>query len=418
MEAAVPVLVAPVEPLRPVVATAEDLLRCASSLAAGHGRIAVDAERAGGYRYSQRAYLLQFNRRAAGTWLVDPTAIADFTPLADTLGGVDWVLHAASQDLPGLAELGLHPPRLFDTELAGRLLNVERVGLSAMTQEYLGVSLAKAHSAADWSRRPLPDAWLTYAALDVELLLDLADRLEDELERRGRRSWAQEEFEAVRLAPPPDPQPERWRRVKGLKTKTPRSLAVVRELWRSRDELAQELDQTPSKVMRDATIAAAASSPPRTFDELKKLPGMERERPARRRRWLAAVERALALPEDELPPSRPAVGGTPNPRSWERIDPELAAAYQRVRISLTEVADDVEIPRENLAPPRVVRDCLWDLRERLHTTELRTAISDEEVAERLSAGGARQWQVSLAAAPMATAMRTDGPERPDDITRE
>ena len=145
---------------------------------------------------------------------------------------------------------------------------------------------------------------------------------------------------------------------------------------------------------------------------------MERERPARRRRWMAAVERALALPEDELPPSRPASGGTPNPRSWERIDPELAAAYQRVRISLTEVADDVEIPRENLAPPRVVRDCLWDLRERLHTTELRTAISDEEVAERLSAGGARQWQVSLAAAPMATAMRTDGPERPDDITRE
>ncbi len=418
MENAVPLLSAPASTVPPVVQSQSELCTCAESLAAGQGEIAVDAERAGGYRYSQRAYLLQFNRRGAGTWLVDPIAVDDFAPLATSLRGAGWVLHAASQDLPGLAELGLHPPALFDTELAGRLLNLPKVGLAAMTEEYLGLSLAKAHSAADWSKRPLPADWLTYAALDVELLLDLADRLRAELDAQDRLAWAEQEFESVRLAPAPAPQPERWRKVKGLKVKNPRSLAVVRELWLSRDELAREMDRTPTKILRDATIAAAASAPPQDLAAVSALPGLERESKGRLRRWQRAVERALTLPDDELPKLRGSSGEPPHPRSWDRIDPQLSAAHTRVRDALTALAEQWNLPRENLLAPRTVRDSVWSLRERVTDPAERRSISDQDVADLLRAAGARAWQVSLTSDEIAAALRADGPPEVTDITHE
>jgi ribonuclease D len=416
--AEVPVLKAPAEPVPPVVDSAAALIACAESIRNGSGPIAVDAERAGGYRYSQRAYLLQFNRRGSGIWLVDPVAIDDFGVLAEALAADTWVLHAASQDLPGMADLGLHPPDLFDTELAGRLLNVPRVGLSAMTEQFLGVSLAKSHSAADWSKRPLPDTWLTYAALDVELLLDLADLLQAELAAANRTEWAREEFAALREAPAPQPQPDRWRRTKGLKATTPRSLAVARELWTARDELAAQLDRTPSKVLSDAAIAGAAAKPPQNLDEVKALPGLERERPDRQRRWLAAVGRALQLPEDQLPPRRAPSTAPPDPRSWDRIDPELAAGYQRVKLALTALADELEVPRENLVPPKVVKESVWALFQPTNGSGLRPLPDVAQVTSALHDAGARPWQIGLTAEVIALALQPDGPSEHTDITRE
>ena len=226
--APLPVRHAPDRPPPPVVADAEALQACAADLAAASGPFAVDVERAGSYRYTQRAYLIQVTRADAQIWLIDPIAAPSLAPLGEILGTDEWVLHAASQDLPSLAELDLHPPALFDTELAGRLLGLDRVGLSAMLERYLGISLAKAHSAADWSRRPLPQAWLAYAALDVELLLELRNLLAADLAAAGRDGWAAEEFEAVRRAGPPEPRVDPWRRVKGLSARSPRTLAIAR----------------------------------------------------------------------------------------------------------------------------------------------------------------------------------------------
>lgn len=173
-----------------------------AAFAAGSGPVAVDAERASGYRYGQRAYLVQLRREGAGSALIDPVACPDLSGLGEAVSGAEWVLHAATQDLPCLRGIGMIPTTLFDTELAGRLAGFPRVGLGAMVESVLGFVLEKGHSAVDWSTRPLPEPWLRYAALDVELLVDLRDALEKELDRQGKLEWARQEFDAIAQAEP------------------------------------------------------------------------------------------------------------------------------------------------------------------------------------------------------------------------
>ncbi|MGB2719052.1 MAG: ribonuclease D, partial [Rhodococcus sp. (in: high G+C Gram-positive bacteria)] len=240
---AVPLL-APADGVPDVVDTPDAVRAAAALLASGHGPLAVDAERASGFRYSQRAYLLQFRRRGAGTVLLDPIPVTgDLAPLAEVINPLEWVLHSADQDLPGLAELGLVPATLYDTELAGRLAGFDRVGLGAIVERTLGLALQKGHGAADWSTRPLPDTWLNYAALDVEVLLELRDAMAEELDQQGKTEWAAQEFAHILTLGPPKPKTDRWRRTSGIHAiKSPRTLAAVRELWTTRDELAAKRD--------------------------------------------------------------------------------------------------------------------------------------------------------------------------------
>jgi ribonuclease D len=329
-------LLAPRDGVPPVIETPWQLREAAAALAAGTGPVAVDAERASGYRYGQRAYLVQLRREGSGTHLVDPIAVPDLAVLAQALEGSEWVLHAASQDLPCLREVGLSPTSLFDTELAGRLLGHPRVGLSALLESVLGFSLAKEHSAADWSTRPLPEPWLRYAALDVELLVDLRNALEEELREAGKLEWALEEFDAVRDAPPAAPRVDPWRRTSGMhKVRRPRQLAVIRALWVRRDEIARRRDTSPGRVLPDSAIVAAALAAP-TGDALAALPAFA-GRGARRhlRDWEAAVTEALALPETALPATAIASDGPPPPRAWADKDPDAAARLAAARAGLS-----------------------------------------------------------------------------------
>jgi ribonuclease D len=349
----------------------------------------VDAERASGYRYGQRAYLVQLRRAGSGTHLVDPIAVPDLGPLAEALTGTEWVLHAASQDLPCLREVGLAPDRLFDTELAGRLLGEPRVGLSALLESELGVSLAKEHSAADWSTRPLPEPWLRYAALDVELLVELRDVLEAKLAADGKLDWALEEFEAVRSAPPAAPRTDPWRRTSGMhKLRRPRQLAVVRSLWLRRDEIARRRDTSPGRVLPDSAIVAAALAAPtgQRIDEVAAFQG----RGARRhlRDWESAVAEALALPESELPPPALPSDGPPPPRSWPDRDPDAAARLQAARADLGALAERRTLPLENLLSPDLVRRLAW---------RPPAPLDEDHVTAALAAGGARRWQIALPA---------------------
>ncbi|MFV2121491.1 ribonuclease D, partial [Streptomyces sp. Act-28] len=267
-------LLEPREGVPPVVADAEALARVVEAFAAGTGPVAVDAERASGYRYGQRAYLVQLRREGAGTALVDPVGCPDLSALGEALGGTEWILHAATQDLPCLREIGMRPSELFDTELAGRLAGFPRVGLGAMVESVLGYALEKGHSAVDWSTRPLPEPWLRYAALDVELLVDLRNALEKELDRQGKLEWARQEFAAIAAAPPPPPRKDPWRRTSGMhKVRRRRQMAVVRELWIARDRIAQRRDVSPGKVLSDAAIVAAALALPADVQALTALPG-------------------------------------------------------------------------------------------------------------------------------------------------
>ncbi|HEX8781140.1 MAG TPA: ribonuclease D, partial [Nocardioides sp.] len=202
--------------LPPVVDTPAALAEACEALAAAGGPVAIDAERASGYRYSARAYLIQLRREGAGTWLVDPIPFGTLEPLQEALAGTEWILHAATQDLPCLREVGLEPAALFDTELAGRLLGYPRVGLATLVETVLGQRMRKEHSAADWSTRPLPKAWLDYAALDVEVLLELREALGAELDAAGKREWARQEFEHLVTAVPSGPRQDPWRRTSGM----------------------------------------------------------------------------------------------------------------------------------------------------------------------------------------------------------
>ncbi len=395
-----PVVVALTEPadgVPAVVDTPEALARVVAAFGAGTGPVAVDAERASGYRYGQRTYLVQLRREGAGTALIDPIALPDLSALSDALVGVEWVLHAASQDLPGLAEQNLRPSRVFDTELGARLLGMERVGLAAVVADALGLGLAKEHSAVDWSTRPLPTEWLRYAALDVEVLVELREVVAERLAVAGKAEWAAQEFEAVRLAPPPPPRAEPWRRVSGLHTiRDPRRLAVVRELWQTRDTNARQRDISPGRVLPDAAIVAAAQAMPRSVPALTALPPFAGKGTKRRATlWQSAIDRALALPDSELPSSRgPKSDAPPPPRAWAEKDPDAAARLAAARDVVTALSQRHNVPAENLLQPDLLRRLCWTPP---------TPLDIETIAATLAAGGARAWQVELVAPPLAAA---------------
>ncbi|QMW67874.1 ribonuclease D [Mumia sp. ZJ1417] len=388
------------DPLPGVIDDTESLDRTLEALRRGTGPVAIDAERASGYRYSQRAYLIQLRREGAGTALVDPTAFADLSALDEAIAPAEWILHAATQDLPSLAEVGLRPRSLFDTELAGRLLNLSRVGLASLVQEVFGMSLAKEHSAADWSRRPLPEPWLLYAALDVEPLVGLRDALESRLEQAGKLAWAHEEFEALLAFTGPAVRTEPWRRTSGIhKVRGGRRLAVVRALWEARDAIARERDVTPGRILNDAAIIAIARSLPQSRQELRDLEAM-RSRGARRYldTWEAAVAQARDLAERDLPTAAGNdVDGPPPPRSWPERKPDAAARLAAYRTVLTEIAERHDLPSENLLTPDLVRRMAWD--------DMGGA-DPEAIAAFLRERGARPWQVALTAPALAEARRT------------
>ncbi|MGV9266766.1 ribonuclease D [Kitasatospora sp. NPDC003701] len=396
-EEAAPVpLLEPKEGIPPVVADEQALAATVAAFAAGTGPVAVDAERASGYRYGQRAYLIQLRRAGAGTALIDPIACPDLSGLGAALADTEWVVHAATQDLPCLSEVGMRPQRLFDTELAGRIAGFARVGLGPMTESVLGLSLAKEHSAVDWSTRPLPEPWLRYAALDVEVLVELRNALEQELDAQGKLDWALEEFAAIAAAPRPAPRTDPWRRTSQLhKVRRRRQLAVVRELWLTRDRLAQERDVSPGRVLSDAAIVNAALAMPLNIAALQGVQGFgPRVHRRQLEQWLAAVQRGREIPENQLPPASAPHDGPPPPRAWAEKDPVAAARLSGARAAVSELAEARNLPAENLITPDLVRRVSW---------EPPADPSAAGVAAALRRMGARQWQVDLVAPVVAAA---------------
>jgi ribonuclease D len=396
-------LLEPADGLPPVTVTADDLADAVARLAAGRGPLAVDAERASGYRYGQRAYLVQLRRAGAGTVLIDPIACPDLSGLDRAMADVEAVLHAASQDLPCLAEIGYRPAALFDTELAGRLLGYPRVALGTMLEEVLGFRLAKEHSAADWSVRPLPAEMLKYAALDVEVLAELRDALAVQLEDQGKTEWARQEFAAIAAASPPPPRVDPWRRTSGIhKVRTRRALAVVRELWQTRDEIARDADLSPRRILSDQSIVDAAraetAKPPLTGrPQLDRISGFH-ARYARKYsdRWAAAVLHARELDDTDLPEvaGAAAAPGPPPVHRWAERDPAAAARLSAARESVGALAAAHRLPVENLLTPDALRRLAW---------EPPSPATGETITAALTAYGARRWQAELTTGPLAEA---------------
>ena len=393
-----PLLREPREGLPEVTADPDTLAGVVAALGAGSGPVAVDAERASGYRYGQRAYLVQLRREGSGSALIDPIACPDLSRVNDAIDGAEVVLHAAHQDLPCLTEVNLRPSRLFDTELAGRLLGYQRVGLGFMVERLLNLRLAKEHSAVDWSQRPLPEDWLRYAALDVEILIELRDGLERELEESGKLGWAREEFASVLAAPPKEPRPDPWRRTSGIhKVRNQRSLAAVRELWYERDRIAQERDTSPGRVLPDVAIVEAATAMPRTVPELTRIRQFGIKLAKRYlNTWIKAINRTRDMAQAELPRPNAPGDGPPPVNRWADRAPEAARRLDAARSTVTRIAEEVVMPTENLLLPDSVRRLAWAPPK---------TVDPDSVGEFLRSRGARNWQVGLTSRALADALR-------------
>ena len=396
----------PREGLPEIVSTPEQLAKLVAAISIGTGPVALDAERASGFKYSQRAYLIQLRRKGSGSHLIDPILLSNLNPLQDALVGVDWILHAASQDLVCLAEVGLIPTaNVFDTELAGRLLGLPRVGLGPLIETQLGFSLAKEHSAADWSTRPLPESWLNYAALDVEFLIELWELLEAQLLEAQKLEWALQEFDHVKRTTAPIERVDPWRRTSGMHViRRPRELAVIREVWQARDEIAREQDIAAGRILSDSHIVTLASSGLTKESELKTLSFMHLRNVKRHAStWITATIRAHALPDSELPAMKLPVTGPPAPRNWEVRNPQAWRRLEFARAELSAVAEKLSLPVENLMTPDTIRRILWTPPE--NVTELNQVLSDYS---------ARSWQIKIVSPILETAIWNLGKEQPSE----
>ncbi|MEZ5085120.1 MAG: HRDC domain-containing protein [Tessaracoccus sp.] len=389
------------EPLRPVVSSPRALEECLDALAAASGPVAFDAERAHGYRYWPKAYLFQIRREGAGTWLIDPLPFEQYglSVLTEACGDAEWIIHAAGQDLPCMRDIDILPSRIFDTELGGRLLGKPGVALGMLLKYELGIKLRKAHSAVNWATRPLKESWLTYAALDVDYLIELRNTIAEQLDATGRREWAEEEFDwqlQHHLAPPPSPA-EPWRRLSGITSlRNTRQLAVARELWMERDAIARHRDRPPSHILTDAAIVDLASRAQSTVPgpgALGSVPGFST--PSARRyhtNWTRALAKAAELPEARYPARRPASTGLPHPRSWDRKNPEAASRWEKVRPRIDTLACELSFQSSIIAPPQVIQKAVYE------------ATDGAPDAERLKELGARAWQAEFLEALLKEAL--------------
>jgi ribonuclease D len=399
---AVPLL-APANGVPPVIDTEVAFKSALVQLASGKGPFAVDAERASGYKYSARAYLIQIKREGGGLHLIDPIPFGPnhrlFLELNSLLQSDEVILHASTQDLPCLRELGLNPKILFDTELGGRIAGLPRVGLGPLLESLMEVSLAKEHSAVDWSQRPLPQDWLNYAALDVELLIELRNEMFEILQSSKKLKWAQEEFQSIIDAPAPPPRIDPWRRTSGMhKIKKRDQLAIVRALWTVRAEIAQEVDIAQGRLLSDAAIVEIATKatekPIKTKKDLEKILrplGLRARWLENTATWISAVTDALSLDESQWPPVRTDSDSLPPIKIWRERFPQKYAPLTHAKANVQAKAHELSIPFENLITPEYVRRICWNAPK-------------SGVAAALADLGARPWQIEIVAPILEAAL--------------
>jgi ribonuclease D len=394
-------LLAPVGGVPKVVESESEFENALAQLAQGSGPFALDTERASGYKYSARAYLIQVKRTNGGLHLIDPIPFGPHHPLYlkfnELLNTDEVILHASTQDLPCLRELGINPTKLFDTELGGRIAGFPRVGLGPLLESQMGVLLAKEHSSVDWSTRPLPQDWLNYAALDVELLVELRDRIYELLDSAGKLQWAMQDFAAILVAPPTAPRVDPWRRTSGIhKIKKRQQLAVVRELWNVRNELAQEADIAPSRLLSDNAISALAVADSaitnrKHLEKVLKPIGLRARWIENAATWISAITDAITMDEDSWPQVRSNTDALPPIKLWRDRFPERYAPLTHARAQLDLKATELNIPLENLISPEAVRRICWNK-------------PLGEVSTALAALGVRPWQIEIAAPLLEAAL--------------
>ncbi|EIK87058.1 ribonuclease D [Gardnerella vaginalis 6119V5] len=427
-----------------VIDTLEAYKEYCSLLAAGSGPLAADAERASGFRYNHEDWLIQFKRKGAGIGLLDPVALknlgVDWHEFNEAIGDSPWIIHDSMQDLPGFFDIGLRPRDLFDTEIAAKLLGRKRFGLSSVTEYYLGLTLAKEHSAADWSYRPLPRDWRNYAALDVELLIELEEVMRGELKKQGKLDWAKEEFKhlLIKGAQKKAPHPRPWLKISHINVLMHDrvGLIIAKDLWQERDALAQKYDIAPNLLLSDSAIIEAGKRKPRNARDFRSIRSLnervrihtgseqdkmfERYAPIQRKikpsLWKNIIEKALNRAKSgetamddfseiahndsddfkdskSLQQSQDTQSAPRSMRYWKDHHPARYERLQRIRAVLTSISQDTHTPVEVIIKPQIIRNLCWC-----------ENITDVDVYSFFLEQGARPWQVALIAESVTRAI--------------
>ena len=406
-------LIAPRHGVPEVISNESDFEKLIAQLLNGSGPLAIDAERASGYRYSQRAYLIQIYRENGGLHLIDPIPLKEsklWEKFNKEFSAYEWVIHASTQDLPCLIDVGLKPELLFDTELGARIAGCERVGLGPLAESLLELQLAKEHSAVDWSIRPLRPEWITYAALDVDILLDIRNAVENLLTEQNKLKWAKQDFASIlknyqNYVFTDEAKPERWRRTSGMhKVRDRLTMAIVRDFWFSRDELAREIDLAPGRVLGDEAIIELATKRPDNLETIAKVIGRRTRLEAPPfNRWLNVLNHALKTPLDQQPELRVASQSLPPIKIWKDRNPLGYARLTHARAALIELSTQIQIPTENLVTPELVRRICWQ------EPPASNSEYQDFVIEQLNKTGARSWQIELVTPAISAALSQTEP---------
>jgi ribonuclease D len=406
-------LITPRHGVPSVISNENDFEKLIAQLLNGSGPLAIDAERASGYRYSQRAYLIQIYRENGGLHLIDPIPLKDsklWQKFNNEFSSYEWVIHASTQDLPCLFEIGLKPEILFDTELGARIAGCDRVGLGPLAESLLELQLAKEHSAVDWSIRPLRPEWVTYAALDVDILLDIRNAVEKLLTEQNKLKWAKQDFASIlksyqNYVFSDAPKPDRWRRTSGMhKVRDRLTMAIVRDFWFSRDELAREIDLAPGRVLGDDAIIELATKRPDNLEAVAKVIGRRTRLEAPPfNRWLSVLNLALKTPLDQQPELRVASQSLPPIKIWKDRNPLGYARLTHARAALIELSVQIQIPTENLVTPELVRKICWQ------QPPASNSEYEDFVMSNLNTMGARPWQIELVTPAISAALSQTEP---------
>jgi ribonuclease D len=371
--------------------------------------LAVDTEADSFYHYFDKTCLVQIATRKQ-TYLVDPLALggpAELAPLGPLFEdpGVRVIFHAAEYDLFVLKrDCGFRFAGLFDTMVSAQLLGYPSVGLAALVEHHFGISLPKDEQRSDWSRRPLSDKQQTYAAADVQFLIRLSEKLERELRKKKRLSWAEAEFESLtrREWPAREFDTLGYLRIKGARKLDPTGLAVLRELYLTRDARAREVDRPPFKVLGNRTLLELAETRPDSLEALGRIKGVT-ELILRRmgRDILGAIRKGSSKDHGPIPKLEGA--------SRRRMDRRTERRLAHLKKWRTARASELELDPGVLCPNAALEAIAWrnpaepgDLTE---LPEVKSWFASEFGAELVTALG------ELAAEPV------DERQRPERRTR-
>ncbi|MBS1937481.1 MAG: HRDC domain-containing protein [Bacteroidetes bacterium] len=307
---------------------------------AGETTLALDTEASSFHRFHERIGLIQLSNRQ-DTWLIDPLALHNVQELGDLLGSEqgETVVHDADFDLRLLKRMyGFRVRHIFDTLIAAELVNEPELGLASLLKKYFGLQLDKRFQKADWTKRPLTQGMLDYAAMDTRYLLALRDELAAALHAKGRWDWATEEFSLLTEIPFQDQGEHEpaFLRIKGAKALKPKELAILRELHEWRNGVAARLDRAPFMVVGNDVLIHLARDPAPTLAALGQIKGMGQTAVDRYgTEILNALQRGQRTPKDLWPRLE-------RPKRHPR-DPQLEERVKRLKAVRDKLAADLDL---------------------------------------------------------------------------